>query len=414
MKISKNNNVLKTFEKYNNVAGMITDIREFYNRHYVWINSENFEDSNGLNQLIEDLHEDVKLPKSFKAKEFSEDEKIKYNFLMLLDEYDIGMETKLDFIKVIKEFSNLRYMDNYKDNPYIKNIKIDVDLCDNFEVISYRAQLGVFQDIPYRAEKNKIYPYLEFLMGDFEVTFLLNDLNDSVASFYPCYIDTYKEYVENATGNILVINGSLGYFEYMTAIKDDVKKITIVDSREEVVDFLKEIIIPQFKKYGKKIEIINIDPNKYMENVKDGEFDYIFLDNIYDYKHLYLNFKENFRNFKNSKVEVYQEELGMLDMYNVLSDALYFGIQADGKVPSVYIGGIEKELDMYNVEPEELYSVKTVQYALRLVEYLKDEVISKGSDVDKIYSPKFLLNLFNTKDIKTHIPSMDEIRNLEY
>ena len=63
----------------------------------------------------------------------------------------------------------------------------------------------------------------------------------------PNEIETMKEAVDKASGNVLTFGLGLGYYAYMVSEKENVESVTIVDSNEDVIDLFKKYVLPQFK-----------------------------------------------------------------------------------------------------------------------------------------------------------------------
>ena len=81
----------------------------------------------------------------------------------------------------------------------------DIDIKDNFIEVS---KIGYF---------NKSFKYLVVNKND--VTWMSTDPNE---------INTMKDAINNAKGNVLVFGLGLGYYAYMISLKKEVKKITII------------------------------------------------------------------------------------------------------------------------------------------------------------------------------------------
>ena len=64
----------------------------------------------------------------------------------------------------------------------------------------------------------------------------------------------------------------------MTAIKENVESVTIIEKSPEVISLFKKYILPQFSAVKNKITIIEADAIEFMENLEDGKYDYCFAD----------------------------------------------------------------------------------------------------------------------------------------
>jgi spermidine synthase len=104
-----------------------------------------------------------------------------------------------------------------------------------------------------------------------------------------------KEPVAQAFGSVLTYGLGLGYYAYMTSEKDNVERVTIVESNEDVIQLFSKYILPQFK-HSHKIKIIQSDAFKYAgEHMSKGNYDYVFTDlwhDVSDGIDLYLRMKK--------------------------------------------------------------------------------------------------------------------------
>lgn len=88
-----------------------------------------------------------------------------------------------------------------------------------------------------------------------------------------------KNPIAQAHGNVLVLGLGLGYYLYMIAGKNEVKKITVVESSPEVIHLFQHNIFPQFdSSFRDKTEIVQCDAYAYMNTVNSDQYDYLFAD----------------------------------------------------------------------------------------------------------------------------------------
>ena len=175
----------------------------------------------------------------------------------------------------IKEVDINRYL----ENPYYKTIKISDIKDGNFELI-YDHYEGY-----------EIFPYLDMSDDNFieknslgyfkdEFKFIaLNYQGVTWMSITPNEIETMQEAVNRVQGDILVFGLGLGYFPFMASLKKEVKKITIIEKDQKIINLFKKHLLPQFP-HREKIEIINDDASHYL-NI-DLKYDYAFIDLWHD------------------------------------------------------------------------------------------------------------------------------------
>lgn len=113
-------------------------------------------------------------------------------------------------------------------------------------------------------------------------------------SVTPNEINTMKEPILKAHGKVLTFGLGLGYFAYMVSVKENVESVTIIEKDASVISLFRKCILPQFK-YKEKIKIIESDAFEFLNKLKNGEYDFAFVDiyhDVGDGKEVYLKFKE--------------------------------------------------------------------------------------------------------------------------
>lgn len=179
-----------------------------------------------------------------------------------------------------KPFKNKEYELTYLTfKPYQLLPYDDIDIKDNFIEVS---KIGYF---------NKPFKYLVVNKND--VTWMSTDPNE---------INTMKEAIESSHDNVLAFGLGLGYFPIMSAIKENVKKVVVIEKDPSIIEIFKKHILPNFQ-YKDKIEIVEDDAFNFLQ--KDlSQFDYLFIDiwhNPEDGLPLYMNF---IRMLKTTNLEV--------------------------------------------------------------------------------------------------------------
>lgn len=94
----------------------------------------------------------------------------------------------------------------------------------------------------------------------------------------PNEIETMKEAVDQAFGNVLAYGLGLGYYAYMTSGKDHVESVTVVEMNDDVIKLFTTYVVPQFKN-AHKIKIIKADAFEYAQKHMSKEnYDFVFTD----------------------------------------------------------------------------------------------------------------------------------------
>lgn len=183
----------------------------------------------------------------------------------------------------------------YYDNPYYKNIKVPTIKIGNSELKYeiYKPFEGfVCNDIVQTKEGRQI-PQIGFFETEFSYPAILE--NGRIwMTVTPNEIETMKEAVNQAFGNVLTFGLGLGYYPYMVSEKENVESITVVEKNEEVIDLFQTYILPQFKN-SQKIKIIKADAFEYAQkSMAKGQFDFVFTDlwhDVSDGIDMYLSMK---------------------------------------------------------------------------------------------------------------------------
>jgi hypothetical protein len=171
----------------------------------------------------------------------------------------------------------------YYDNPYYKNIKIPTIKIGKSELKyeKYKPFEGfVCNDIIQTKEGRQI-PQIGFFETEFMFPTILE--NDRIwMTITPNEIETMKDAVDDAFGNVLTFGLGLGYYAYMVSEKENVESVTIVDMNEDVIQLFQKYVLPQFKN-AHKIKIIKADAFEYAQkHTVNGKYDFVFTDLWHD------------------------------------------------------------------------------------------------------------------------------------
>lgn len=200
------------------------------------------------------------------------------------------------FNNYFPEMIHLLDTKEYTVNPYYKNIQIKAHKIGNSELKyeKYKTYEGfVYNDI-VKTEEGRQIPQIGFFQEEFHFPAVLED-GRIWMTITPNEIETMKEPIEAAFGNVLAFGLGLGYFAYMVSEKDQVDRVTVVESNEHVIKLFKEEILPQFEN-KEKIRIVHDDAFHYAEKIlPKAKYDFVFTDlwhDVGDGIDLYLKMKE--------------------------------------------------------------------------------------------------------------------------
>ena len=203
----------------------------------------------------------------------------KYQAYLLLLQSFFNIDTKLFndyFPNIVKE----EKVDNYSDNPYLKNVRPKEAKLDEWEIkySKIKKYEGFVRDDFKEDFTGKIYPQLGFFTTDFEYLSIYQD-GRLWMSITPNEINTMKKPINRCRGHVTTLGLGLGYFAYMASLKDEVTKVTVVEIDYKAIKLFQSTILPFFPK-KEKIEIIHMDALDYIN--MDFESDYVFADLWHD------------------------------------------------------------------------------------------------------------------------------------
>lgn len=165
----------------------------------------------------------------------------------------------------------------YTNDPFFKKVRPtsskegDISLCYR----EYKAYQGFVYDEIRTKERN----YLEktpFGYFDKDFPFLAIQKGERTwMSVIPHEINTMKEPLSRMHGKTLILGLGLGYFAYMSLLKEEVSEVTVIENDPKVIALFNRHILPFFPK-GKKFKIVKGDAFEYLK--KDAPFESCFAD----------------------------------------------------------------------------------------------------------------------------------------
>lgn len=246
------------------------------------------------------------------------------------------------YVKGVKKLNQ----DEYKNDPYYKNIKIPSKQIGKWT-------LGVQKYKPYEAfiyrdiirEDFVEIPQIGFFDKEFSFPTVYENGTEWMA-IKPNEIETMKKPAQNACGSVLVFGLGLGYFPYIISLKEQVTSITIVERDESVIELFESYILPQFEN-KQKIRVIKSDAFEYAENKMSNEdYDYVFTDlwhDVSDGVSLYVKMKKQEHLLPNAKFD-YWIEKSLLSVVRVnLLDGIYEKISKEENVNLSLVSSITED-----------------------------------------------------------------------
>ena len=201
---------------------------------------------------------------------------------------------------------------DYQRNSYYSSIKFENTNYRQWQLrnLGYKPfEAFVCDDIAVNADGLQI-PQIGFFISPFHYPAVLQD-GRIWMTVTPNEVETMKEPVEKARGNVLTYGLGLGYYAYMVSNKNEVRSVTIVEKDRDIIELFAEKILPQFPAKA-KIKIINDDAFAHAANhLANDDFDFVFTDlwhDVSDGLPLYLKMKEYEPSAPNTKFEYWIEK----------------------------------------------------------------------------------------------------------
>ena len=166
---------------------------------------------------------------------------------------------------------------DYTSDPYLKKVRPtpykEGDVLLNYR--EYKADEGFVYD-EIRTSKRNYSEKTPFGYFEKDFPFLAIQKDKSTwMSVIPHEINTMKEPLSRMRGKTLILGLGLGYFAYMSLLKEDVSEVTVVENDPKIIAIFKSHILPFFPK-DKKFEIKEGDAFEYLE--RDVAFESCFAD----------------------------------------------------------------------------------------------------------------------------------------
>jgi hypothetical protein len=213
---------------------------------------------------------------------------VKESFSLLLCAA-LGFDTENEFDKKLWELYSphmIHHLDekNFTEDPYYKAVRInDGKTIGEWELREDKLKpfTAFVCDDPLTLPDGRIIPQIGFFDTEFSFLSVLQNGREWM-TMMPNEIVTQKTPINEAKGKVATYGLGLGYFAFMTARKEDVTSVTVVERDESVIALFKELLLPNFVN-KEKIEIVRADAFEFAEReAPKRNFDYIFADIWHD------------------------------------------------------------------------------------------------------------------------------------
>ncbi|MDE5630580.1 MAG: hypothetical protein K2I70_03165 [Bacilli bacterium] len=198
-----------------------------------------------------------------------------------------GEEMIDEFINVgkcpeVKEMIEHLTKEEIMDNAYLRDITIPKATINNISIGRKRAIPA--NTVTLYKEKNRDLDTFEsidsYFICDRPLRFpaiVEGETKSCWMTVEPNEIESFKEFIDEAEGNVCICGCGLGYVAYMLSLKESVKSVTIVELNHDIVEMFESYILPQFKNKD-KIRIVTSDALEYLQNTDLSYFDYVNVD----------------------------------------------------------------------------------------------------------------------------------------
>ena len=205
-------------------------------------------------------------------------------------------EAKLFEKEYLKKSVKMLSAEEYRSDPYFKNIKIPNKKVSTWELgyQSYQPYEGFIYDDIDVLENFREIPKIGFFPEEFSFPTVFENGVEWMA-IKPNEIETMKPHIEKMVGDVCVFGLGIGYFAYMISEKPEVNSITIVERDSSVINLFVNYILPQFPN-KEKIKIIKSDAFDFAKKkMPELKFNCAFVDlwhDVSDGLELYLKMKK--------------------------------------------------------------------------------------------------------------------------
>ena len=274
--------------------------------------------------------------------------------------------------KNIKWDTKLLRVDDFLTNPYLDKLN-SLSFSKNDWSLSSK-KLEAYSLFPYEEEYHYASDYyLKMSLGFFDKDYNYPSISlfgNEWMSLNPYETRTMETPIILARGKVLTLGLGLGYFAYMAHLKEEVKEVHIVEMDKGLIEIFNEYLLPLFD-HPEKIHIHKADAFRFIEDIKDKDYDFIFSDLWHDTSDglpMYIKLKQKFNAFEYTQCH-YWIESALMTYLRIL----VIGIMRD---------------EYYQVDNQ--YN----DLQLYLKNKLKDYRISNNYDLDDLLNIKGLTLLF--------------------
>lgn len=168
------------------------------------------------------------------------------------------------------------------DNAYLRDIKVPKEENKNISIGRKRA-IPANTVMLYKEKTRDLDTFMpidSYFICDRPLRFpaiIEGNTKSCWMTVEPSEIESFKDFISEAKGNVCICGCGLGYVAYMLSIKEDVESVTVVEINPDVIEMFETHILPQFKNKD-KIRVVKADALEYLQNTNLSSFDYVNVD----------------------------------------------------------------------------------------------------------------------------------------
>lgn len=171
-----------------------------------------------------------------------------------------------------------------RDNPYVRSVRFPVGK----SLGGWRFSLGealpyepfICDDILVLEEDLMEVPQVGWCRERLTYPLVEQDGREWMA-VKPSEIISMAPSIEAVSGDVLVLGLGLGYFPFMASLRDGVRSLSIVERDPDAIALFGELLLPQFP-CPSKIRLIEADALDYLPTIREGMYDWAFVDLWHD------------------------------------------------------------------------------------------------------------------------------------
>ena len=166
------------------------------------------------------------------------------------------------------------------DNPFFQAIKIperETPILKNGFTLGKTRLLREGIAVPYTYSIRdprtlKVTNYRAIPLSDVCLP-VLSYNGSTIMSVEPFEINSFKPFIERASGHVLLCGCGLGMLVYMVALKPEVQKVTVVDCSLDVINLCSKEIISQFSdEFKNKISLVHSDAIDFLKTCDSASY----------------------------------------------------------------------------------------------------------------------------------------------